>query len=136
MRTKRTPIKRPARRPTFSPRALDLFGKAEAARLARRGATCIVRDMPPGYPTYCTSDCEACERWWTAQHQLHGELGLKPWQCWPCLPHNPYPAGSLAARKWRPDPDDEALAIWQMLDAASRGARGRRSAAKRAGPSW
>src|SRR5262249_26356662 len=110
--TKRTPIKRrlrqPPRRPTFSPRALDLFAQAEKARLARRGATCIMRDMPPGYPGYCTANCDACERWFAIQHALHGELGLKPWECWPCLPHNPYPAGSLQSWKWRPDPDDEA----------------------------
>jgi hypothetical protein len=136
MRTKRRPIKRATRRPTFTPRALDLFAQAEKARLARRGATCTVRDMPPGYPVYCTADCEACERWWTAQHQLHGELGLRAWECWPCLPWNPHPAGSLLAWKWRPDDDDEALALWQALDAASRSASGRRALRNRASSPW
>jgi hypothetical protein len=56
----------------------------------------------------CKSACRACRQWWDLHNQLHVELRLKPWQ-WPCIPRNPYPPGSPAAREWRPGTEQEEL---------------------------
>jgi hypothetical protein len=85
-------------------------------RRQRRAATCIDGDSPVGY---CSSECAACRTWYDLHNKLHEELGLKPWE-WLCLPRNPYPPGTAASRNWRPDPDGEEQALWQLLDEARR----------------
>ena len=112
--TKRTPIARQATL-RVSPRAIALFEQLERARRRRRAATCIVGDSPAGY---CSSECAACRTWYDLNDELHQELGLKPWQL--CLPRNPYPPGTPASRNWRPDPDGEEQALWQLLNEARR----------------
>ena len=113
-RTKRIPI---ARQPSLqiSPRALQLFEQLKQAQARRRAASCIIGNSPAGY---CSGECAACRRWYDLDDALHIELGLKSWQ-WG-LPRNPYPPGTAASRNWRPDPDGEAQALWQLLDEARR----------------
>ena len=111
--TKRTPIVRTTRLQP-SARALELFDQLEKARRQRRAATCFIGDSPAGY---CSCECAACRTWYDLHNKLHEELGLKPWQ-WLCLPRNPYPPGSPMSRKWRPHPDSEQQALWQLLDEA------------------
>ena len=113
--TKRTPIARqPSLRP--SPRAMALFEQLERARRQRRAASCIIGNSPAGY---CSAECAACRSWYALHAELHSELGLRPWE-WLCVPRNPYPPGTSASRNWRPDPDGEEQALWQLLDEARR----------------
>ena len=113
-RTKRIPI---ARRPSFqiSPRAVDLFTQLKQAQARRRAASCIIGNSPAGY---CSASCPACRTWFDLHDALHTELGLKPWQLG--LRRNPYPPGTAASRNWRPDPDGEEQALWQLLNEARR----------------
>jgi len=113
-RTKRIPI---ARQPSLqiSPRALQLFEQLKQAQARRRAASCIIGNSPAGY---CSASCPACRTWFDLHDALHTELGLRPWQLG--LPRNPYPPGTAASRNWRPDPDGEEQALWQLLNEARR----------------
>jgi hypothetical protein len=103
--------------PQITPRALELFVEMERATRARRRADgCSVST----YSGYCTTDCPACRKWFDLHGELHSELRLRPW-VWPCLPHNPSPPGTPAARDWRPNEDQQEL--WDLLDEARRAAR-------------
>ena len=115
--TKRVPIARQANL-QVTPRALELFEQVEKARRQRRAARCIV-----GPYGHCRGDCTPCRSWYELQDQLHVELGLKP-RFWPCVPCNPFPPGSLAARDW--SPEGAPLQLWQTLE------RGRQAAEARA----
>ena len=114
--TKRTPI---VRQPSlqFSSRAIELFEAMERARKRRHATTCIPDDSGSG-SGYCKFECSACKAWSALDVELNNELGLKPWEGWPCLPHNPYPPGSPQSRRWRADPDSEQSVRWRLLDEA------------------
>jgi hypothetical protein len=91
--TKRIPLRRDLRR-QVTPAAIAAFARMEAA----------------------TTDDE----WWAAHAVLHAELGLKPWQ-WPAFEYPdepcPYPAFSVAAKKWRSDRAErpEAFELYRAL---------------------
>ena len=113
--TKRTPI---ARQPALqvSPRAVALFVAIERTQRQRNAADCVPDTSGSG-SGYCAFECASCKERARLDNELWGELMLKPWN-WPCLDYNPYPPGSPRSRKWRPDPDCEQHALWQLLDEA------------------
>jgi hypothetical protein len=65
--------------------------------------------------------CDGCRRYWNLHGHLHKELRAKPWQ-WPVIERptarNPYPAGSAAAKDWRPD--ERGRELWRLLEQAAR----------------
>ena len=113
--TRRTPITR-RHAQQISGRALELFAATEKASRQRQAAivNCVVNMYG-----FCRMECGPCQAWANAHSDLHLELHLKPWQ-WPCLPVNPFPPGSPAARDW--EPSGPELALWQTLERARRAA--------------
>ncbi len=111
--TRRTPIAR-SRAPSIPPRAIELFKATEKASRQRQAAivNCVVNTYG-----FCRMECGPCRGWADAHSELHLELHLKPWE-WPCLPVNPFPPGSPAARDW--EPSGPELALWQTLERARR----------------
>jgi hypothetical protein len=55
--------------------------------------------------------CRVCDAWWEQHWFLHQALGCEPWE-FPCVEHPeavaPYPAGSPAAKNWKPDLEAQA----------------------------
>lgn len=94
--TKRTPVARQATA-RITPRALELFAATEKA--SRQRQSVIVKCVVNLYGL-CRMECTPCQAWANAHNEIHLELHLKPWE-WPCLPFNPHPPGSPAARAWR-----------------------------------
>lgn len=117
MTTKRTPIKRQGVT-QITERAVELFREMERLRTQ---CSCLPIDWQNEY--WRRDECDACAKWWDVHFQLHTELGLRPWSSWPCVENpraeNPYPRGSVAAQKWRKDP--EAVARYRALASAARG---------------
>jgi hypothetical protein len=108
MTTKRIPIARP-RRGQLMPEALDIF---EAMKKLK--CTCPPIDFEGA------NLCSGCELWWRLHSQLADLLpGIRPWH-WPVIenPHAqcPYPEGSYAAVRWRPN--EQGQARWRELEAA------------------
>jgi hypothetical protein len=106
MTTKRIPIARP-RRAQIVPEALDIFDEMKQLK-----CTC-----PEGEDG---EECPGCELWSRLHSQLAGLLpGIKPWD-WPVIENPqaecPYPAGSYAAARWRPN--EKGQARWLELEAA------------------
>jgi hypothetical protein len=114
--TKRVPIDRP-RRHEITARAVELFVAMEKIE-----CVCSARDWAGEYWKH--EFCQGCERWWRMHSQLHRELRLKPWH-WPAYTHPeavcPYPEGTPAAQKWKPD--TRGHAVFRALEAAAREAR-------------
>jgi hypothetical protein len=114
MSTKRTPLARPMRH-TISDAALQAF---RHMRRLERQCTCPPRDWDGEYWKH--EHCKARAEWWEQHSILHNALQLRPWQ-WPAIENpateNPYPAGSPAAKRWKPNL--EAQARWRALEAAA-----------------
>jgi hypothetical protein len=106
--TKRTPIHR-SPLPQITPVAVRLF---EAMKRCR----CTCNPDPEVF-----DDCRGCQKWWRLHNGLHDELGCRPWQ-WPCVedPNVPVDDPDTPA-DWQPDL--EAQALWNALEAAAREAR-------------
>jgi hypothetical protein len=113
MSTKRTPLTRPLQHP-ISDTALRAF---RHMRGLERQCRCPPRDWNGEYWKH--EQCKACGEWWEQHSILHDALQLRPWQ-WPAIENPaatcPYPAGSPAAERWKPN--REAQARWRALAAA------------------
>jgi hypothetical protein len=113
MTTKRKPIARLGRAQIFAA-ALDAF-----RRMQQLEQQCTCAPDRLGWRLWCAGGCSTCDQWWEHHAILHRELRLRPWQ-FPAVEHPdaqcPYPAGSYAAGRWRPD--EEAQARYRALENA------------------
>jgi hypothetical protein len=116
MSSKRKPLNRPPAL-QITRLAIRLFTEMKAI-----SCSCAPHDWDGKYWEH--EQCAGCERWWKLHGQLHDELRCRPW-LWPCIEHPnsvcPYPEGSYAAQRWRPN--EEARQMWQALARAAREAR-------------
>src|SRR6516225_9870558 len=99
----------------ITPEALAAFRKM---RELERQCTCPKTDWEGEYWKR-PPPCWACDAWWEQHWVLHQALRCEPWE-WPCVEHPdtvaPYPAGSPAAKNWKPDL--EAQARYRALQTA------------------
>lgn len=97
MVTNRTPTK-PSAALRITPLALTFFRRME--ELDCSCADVGADGLRPG------GQCPGCQQWWNLHSRLHDLLKLKPWH-WPVYEHpdagNPYPPGSVAHARCRPD---------------------------------
>ena len=110
--TKRTAIARP-RRGQLVPEALDIF---EAMK--KLECTCPPVDFEGA--NVDGEDCPGCQRWRSLHSRLAQLLpGVRPWH-WPVVEEPqaqcPYPEGSHAAARWRPN--EQGQARWLELEVA------------------
>jgi hypothetical protein len=86
----------------ITPEALAAFRKM---RELERQCTCPKTDWEGEYWKR-PPPCWACDAWWEQHWVLHQALRCEPWE-WPCVEHPdtvaPHPAGSPAAKNWKPD---------------------------------
>jgi hypothetical protein len=97
MTAKRTPRKRPPRRP-ITPAAIAIFRRMQA--LERK---CSCDDQR----------CAACDEYWRLHHRLHLELKLKPWDCGVVHPDEDCPDYE-APHEWA-----RGQALYRLLEAAA-----------------
>lgn len=111
MPTNRTPINRKGKL-QITDKAVELFREMEDI-----DCTC----EPVDWDRYWEHRlCAGCERWWELNSLLHHELDLKCWD-WPAYENpnaaNPFPEGSPAALRWKPDIEGQAR--YRALEAAA-----------------
>ena len=112
MPTNRTRISRSPPGAPITPVAVALFDEIRAL-----SCSCAPIDWAGAY--WERQRCAGCEERARLDGLLHDELRLKPWE--DAVQHpdarSPYPPGSLADQRWRPDL--EARGRWLALAAAA-----------------
>jgi hypothetical protein len=109
--TKRTPISRRHAAPV-APEAAKLFNA-----MRKLGCECEEIDWDGAY--WEREECNGCREWWRLNSLLHAALHLRPWETAVEDPSagNPYPAGTEAASRWRPN--QKAQERWKVLEEAA-----------------
>jgi hypothetical protein len=108
MNTKRTPISRPPRGPTITPEAIKTF-----RRIHNLTEQCTCEDFEidwQGQYWKRRPECSACQERTQQENVLHDVLRLKPWEDAIQSPdaENPYPLGSVAHARWKPNLEAQA----------------------------